>query len=229
MAMLTYLLSRRPLARVLLKPVLRLHSLFYKLSGDMAVAASPAGQHPKHGILKYKEWFLDHIREDWTVVDIGCNTGAVPYLLAQKARQVIGIEINGKLLREAREKRSRPNIQYIEADATKHELAGQQADCITLSNVLEHIEKRVDFLVKIVAQLHWRDSAEKRLLIRVPVIERDWISVFKKEMGVDYRLDPTHFTEYTVEQFRGEMRDAGIEILELERRFDEIYAVCRAR
>ena len=98
----------------------------------------------------------------------------------------------------------------------------------SLSNVLEHIENRIDFLRKLIRQIPWQDAANKRLLIRVPMIDRDWITVYKKELGIDYRLDSTHYTEYTYAQFEQELKDAGVQVLDQHVRFGEIYAVCKA-
>ncbi len=47
-------------------------------------------------------------------------------------------------------------------------------------------------------------------------------------MGVEYRLDPTHYVEYTLESFTKEMNEAGIRITNADIRFGEIYAVCEA-
>jgi len=41
-----------------------------------------------------EEWFLDNIESGWIVVDFGCNTGMLPFMLAEKAAFVYGIEIN---------------------------------------------------------------------------------------------------------------------------------------
>jgi hypothetical protein len=59
------------------------------------------------------------------------------------------------------------------------------------------------------------------------MIDRDWITLYKREIGIEYRLDPTHFTEYTFEQLKEELREADIEIISHHVRFGEIYAVCR--
>ena len=79
---------------------------------------------------------------------------------------------------------------------------------------------------KILEQINWKDQGKKTLLIRVPVFDRDWVTLFKKEFGVEWRLDRTHFTEYTDSQFHEEMEAAGIRVVSLERRFGELYAVC---
>jgi len=67
-----------------------------------------------------------------------------------------------------------------------------------LSNILEHIENRVKFLNKI-------KNLAPKILIRVPMINRDWITLYKKELGVEWRLDKTHYIEYTLESFEKEL------------------------
>ncbi|MEA3513764.1 MAG: class I SAM-dependent methyltransferase, partial [Campylobacterota bacterium] len=183
--------------------------------------------HPKHEIMKYKEWFLDNIQKDWVVLDVGCNTGMMPEVMSSKASFVYGIEINCKNIEEAKRERQRDNIEFICADATTYDYTPlKPIDCVTLSNVLEHIEYRVDFLKKLISQIKWKNK--KRLLIRVPMIDREWIAVYKKELGLEYRLDNTHYTEYTYEQLRDELSQASIKINSYNIKFGEIYAVCEA-
>ena len=46
----------------------------------------------------------------------------------------------------------------------------------------------------------------------------------KKELGVEWRLDPTHETEYTLETFAEEMSAANFRIDHLEVRWGEIWS-----
>jgi len=52
--------------------------------------------------------------------------------------------------------------------------------------------------------------------------------LYKKKLGLDYRLDPTHHIEYTLKQFEEELGQANIVPKKVEVRFGEIYAVCEA-
>jgi len=187
------------------------------------------GVHPKHRLMRYKEWFLENIEIDEVVLDVGCNTGMMPEVMSEKAAFVYGIEIEPKLLAEARSSRERDNIEFICADATTYDYSRcRPISCVTLSNVLEHIEHRVDFLKKLVGQVAWQDEANKRLLIRVPMIDRDWITLYKADLDLEYRLDPTHYTEYTFADFERELGQAGVGVASHHIRFGEIYAVCNA-
>ena len=95
-----------------------------------------------------------------------------------------------------------------------------------MSNVLEHIENRVDFLKRIIRQVNWAREEQKLFLFRIPLIDREWLVAYKKEMEVEYRLDPTHCIEYTLEQFKDELKQANITIKQVDIRFGEIYAAC---
>lgn len=84
-------------------------------------------------------------------------------------RLIYGIEIEEKHIVEAKKKRQKKNIEFICADATTYDYSSLKAiDC-----VLEHIEYRVEFLQKLIQQIKWNDK--KRLLIRVPMLDREWI------------------------------------------------------
>lgn len=217
-----------PFSKIFIRQILKLHNFCYEVSGGMAVQVEN-GVHPKHRIMHYKEWFVGNINESDVVLDVGCNTGMMPEVMSKKANFVYGIEIEPMLIKEAKNKRNNDNIEFICADATTYDYTQcRPVSCVTLSNVLEHIEYRVDFLKKLICQITWQDATNKKLLIRVPMVDRDWITVYKKELGVDYRLDPTHYTEYTYDQFEYELAQSGVSILCSRVRFGEIYAVCKA-
>jgi hypothetical protein len=61
----------------------------------------------------------------------------------------------------------------------------------------------------------------------VPMIDRDWLALFKKEKGVEYRLDKTHFTEYTIESFEEEIKEADLKIESYSVQFGEIWAIIK--
>jgi len=95
---------------------------------------------------------------------------------------------------------------------------------VTLSNVLEHIDSREFFLKKILSQVNW--AGNPLILIRVPMIDRDWMPTYLKELGLDYRLDVTHYTEYTLRSFYEELNRCGIEVTSHQIQWGEIYAIC---
>jgi hypothetical protein len=96
-------------------------------------------------------------------------------------------------------------------------------DVVVLSNVLEHLHGRPEFLKKV-----QKLTQAKRFFIRVPLFERDWRVPLKKELGVEWRLDPDHKTEYTLYSFANDVKDAGLQIEHLEVRWGEIWSELQA-
>ncbi len=201
----------------LLKLALRFSNFLYKVISHLAIKRE--GLHPKHRLIGYHVFFTSNVSNTDTVLDIGCGNGALAHDVASKAKSVTGIDIEEKNIEKAKRKYNLPNIRYIAGDATK-DLGDEKFDVIILSNVLEHIEYRVEFMKSI-------KGIAKKYLMRVPMYDRDWIPLYKKELGIEWRLDLTHFTEYTEAQFRKEMSDAGYSVDSLSVQFGEIWSVVR--
>lgn len=207
-----------PMQKMFVRLALLLHNFSYKLASKLAIQAED-GLHPKHRLMNYHQFFLDHISSTDRVLDIGCGNGALAYDLAGKAAHVVGIDLNEKNQAAWMGRFARANLEYRVADATTFS-PEERFDVVVLSNVLEHIEYRVDFLKRIA-------PLAPTLLIRVPMLDRDWITSYKKELGLEYRLDITHFTEYTLENFTEELHDAGLVIQSQSIQFGEIWAVVK--
>ena len=207
--------------------VLKLHNVSYKLSAVFSTILND-GVHPKHDIINYEQWFTDNVEKTDIVLDIGCNTGLMVDQLSEKVKYVYGIEINENHFNEAQLKIQKSNVEFICFDATMYGYEScREISVVTLSNVLEHIENRTDFLKKIIKQIPWNKKYQKKILIRVPMVDRDWITLYKKQIGIEYRLDRTHFTEYTYLKFKDELTASNIEIINYHVRFGELYAVCK--
>ena len=215
-------------AKLLRNVTLKIHNLSYKLSAIFSTILND-GKHPKHDIIQYEKWFSHHVEKHDIVLDIGSNTGLMVDFLSKKVEYVYGIEINENLCSEAQLLIQKPNVEFICFDATIYDYSKcRNITVVTLSNVLEHIEVRVEFLKKIIKKIPWKNESYKKILIRVPMVDRDWITVYKKQIGVEYRLDKTHYTEYTYLQFKDELSKSNIEIISYDVKFGELYAVCRA-
>lgn len=222
---LVYLLKKKRIAQLLLNPLLKLDNLLYKVISQLSVVIEN-GKHPKHNILKYYTWFQAQVNKDSVVLDIGCNTGSLLNNIASGIKKGVGIEILPNYVMIAKAQCKHTNLEFIHADATEYDFNKlANFNVITLSNVLEHIDKRVAFLKKIISALNGKSC---KVLIRVPLITRDWLPSYKKQRGVDYRLDDTHFIEYTEEEIKEELSTAGLEVKAARVKFGEIYLVCSA-
>ena len=81
-----------------------------------------------------------------SVLDIGCATGMLTgYLKNHGFAEVTGIDLNEKLIEQARENM---DAEFIHGDALELLQSGRQFDIIFMLNVLEHIER--DLLVEFI-------------------------------------------------------------------------------
>lgn len=204
-----------------LKFLFSLDSYLYELAGQMSVAYDN-GIHTKHRHTRYHDFFVNRIAQGETILDVGCGIGALAFDIASKSGAIVtGIDINDNNIRIARSRFAHENVKFIHGDALET-VFDARFDAIVLSNVLEHIECRVKFLREIM------DSVRPdRILLRVPLFERDWRVPLKKELGLDYRLDSTHYIEYTHDEFASEIEEAGLKFSHYESRWGEIWAEAR--
>ncbi len=175
------------------------------------------GIHPKHYLMKYHDFFVTNVRKSDIVLDVGCGNGLLAFDVSQKAKYVLGVDIVEDNIKKAKANFRKDNLEFLVQDITR--MTSPQYDVVIMSNVLEHIKNRSKALKKV------RRLAPK-LLVRVPLITRGWLPLYLKETGFDYRLDPTHETEYFEEEIMKELQSAGFKISKSYVKFGEFYAIC---
>jgi len=187
---------------------------------DLLAVELDHGIHAKHRLMQYHDFFVERVRAGETVLDVGCGKGELAHDLAVRAKaHVTGVDVNSTSIAFARGRFQQRKLSFVEADIYAWD-PPRQYDVVVISNVLEHLVERPTILRRIVAA-----AAPKRLLIRVPSAERDWTVPLREELGLPHFSDPTHETEYTVEQLEEELALAGLRIQELVQRWGELWAV----
>jgi len=202
---------------LMIRTYLQLSDVFLSLS-NLLITRQHGGVHPKHDIMQYEQFFLRFIEPHMTVLDVGSNRGTVTAKLARSAQWVTGIEIDEGLVSFARKHNAGPNVDYIHGDVTQF-FPSRHYDVCVLSNVLEHIEDRVGLLRAI------RNVATS-ILIRVPALDRDWWPIYRRQLGIEWRSDATHYIEHSEEELCAELSAAGWSVDLLERRWGEFYVKC---
>lgn len=179
--------------------------------------------HPKHRLMRYHDFFVDRIAAGSRVLDIGCGYGAVARSIATRVLNstVVGVELDQGRLRQARAGDVPANLSFVEADARRNLPPGPW-NVVVLSNILEHIEDRVDFLRDIL-----RQAAPQKILIRVPLFERDWKLPLRKELGIGYFSDAEHFIEHRPDELHNELLTAGLKPIETITLWGEIWTECQ--
>ena len=201
-----------------LRFLFRLDVYLYPLQGQKAIEYD-GGIHTKHRHMRYHDFFVSRIRAGERVLDIGCGNGAVAYDIAEKAKAwVVGIDTSAENITLARQRPAHGRVKYLMGDALQIQPDGP-FDVVVLSNILEHVPNRPVFLQRLQQVVK-----PSRILVRVPLFERDWRVPLKQELGVEWRLDSSHETEYTVESFVEELAAGGLKIIHQEVRWGEIWA-----
>ena len=214
--------ARRP-ARPALLELLELERV---ISGQIDLAALQYGDgvHVKHRLMRYHDFFVTRIKPGERVLDVGCGYGAVAHSIAERAgARVTGIDLSAANVAQARASFSTAGLAFVHGEAPR-DLKDEHFDVIVLSNVLEHVKERRDFLAALCAK-----ATPSRLLIRVPMFDREWRVPLRQELGLFHFSDPTHHIEYTRESFEDEMSGAGLEIVHLQVNWGEIWAEVRPR
>ena len=180
------------------------------------------GEHPKHYLTMYHQFFINNVFDGESVIDIGCGYGSVSRSIARAKpnSKILGIDNDKIRLQQALDSDNPTNLSFIYGDIIQHQFK-ENWDVVVLSNVLEHIENRIKFLLFVNS-----NTKAKRFLIRIPCYERDWQVPLRDNFGVNYFTDSDHKIEHKLYEFRDEIKQARLEITEVITSWGEIWAVC---
>jgi ubiquinone/menaquinone biosynthesis C-methylase UbiE len=180
------------------------------------------GEHPKHYLISYHEFFIDNIIDGETVLDVGCGYGALSRSIANSKQKsiVIGLDYDESRLSQAVNSKNPKNLRFIMGDATQLTIE-ESFNVVVLSNVLEHIKDRIGFLRELQSL-----TKAKKYLIRVPCYERDWQVPLRSKLGVNYFNDDDHKIEHKLEEFIYEVKQSGLIPKGITTNWGEIWANC---
>jgi SAM-dependent methyltransferase len=191
---------------------------------DRAAIAYDGGVHVKHRLTGYHDFFVDRVRPGERVLDLGSGKGELAHDLVTRAgATVLGVDNDPGHLSFARSRFPHERLDFRDGDVLER-LPDGHFDVVVLSNVLEHLGPRVEFLRRVLSS-----ATPNRLLLRVPVSARDWTVPLRREVGLPSFWDPDHEIEYDPEGFRAELAEAGLEVTELILTWGEIWAVAEPR
>jgi 2-polyprenyl-3-methyl-5-hydroxy-6-metoxy-1,4-benzoquinol methylase len=200
--------------------MLELDNFVYDRSGRESVRYG-GGLHTKHRHIDYHEFFVNNISNGDSVLDIGCGIGVVTKAIALKHHKskVLGVDIRKKnILTAKRLCKNMINVSFVNGDIWL--LPIESVNVVVMSNVLEHLTDRVKFLRSVKSKTKF-----DKMLLRVPIFERDWRVPLKKELGVTYMLDSTHIVEPTQDSWKNEIEHAGLRINMSKVCWGELWAV----
>ncbi|MCG8411302.1 MAG: alpha/beta fold hydrolase [Bacteroidales bacterium] len=108
----------------------------------------------KRTIQKYGAFFIPHLKEDMTLLDIGCGTGKMTYELAQyiPKGKITGIDISEKQIESANsriKKNKARNINFKTGNVLNLEYSDETFDVVWCHTLLMHLKEPVEALKEI--------------------------------------------------------------------------------
>ncbi|MDP8254258.1 MAG: glycosyltransferase [Candidatus Alcyoniella australis] len=167
--------------------------------------------HPKHLLPESADhhWYLEHLKADLLVLDLGCDRGGHARRAARVARAVVGIEREQAALLAARQA---GEADYLRADLELPlPFRSDAFDCVLALDVIEHLDGRDEFLAEARRVLRERGL----LLLSAPNSRTAWKRALARA-GLSPLADPTHRIEYAERELRAVCERAGFEVLRVE-------------
>ena len=103
----------------------------------------------------YEEWaeYVTGILQEYgitdgLVLDLGCGTGSMTELLAEKGYDMIGVDLSADMLEIAMDKRSKKglDILYLQQDMREFELYGTVRAIVCVCDSINYLESEEDLL-----------------------------------------------------------------------------------
>jgi len=156
-----------------------------------------------------------YIDDNRRIIDIGCGTGGFAMKLAPRSREVVGVDISDKQVRQARHRQERSgytNIRFEHTDATRlDKFAPEAFDYATMVFVIHEIdqEKRIELLRQ-------AGRISRKIVIldyHVPLARNFWGMNIRI---IEYFTSKTHFSNFIDFRRRGGInplaKEAGLDV-----------------
>jgi hypothetical protein len=195
-----------------LKWFLNLEWVFNRLSNETANKIYSPAEHP--GRVAFRKFILDSIKETDTVLDLGCNRGDRSSIVAEKAKEVIGIDFDEPVIARARALYERENLKFYNGEALKFMQENKRSfDVLILSHILEHLDEPKNFLTDF-------KNYFKRIYIEVPDFDWTYLNHYRRDFNVSLIYsDQDHISEFDRDELKSLLHECNIEIIKEEFKF----------
>jgi 2-polyprenyl-3-methyl-5-hydroxy-6-metoxy-1,4-benzoquinol methylase len=194
------------------KLFLNLEWIFDRLSHEMSFKLYSTDNHPARQYSK--KFILENIQETDTVLDLGSNLGDISFFIAEKAKEVVGIDHNAKAIELSKQRHKRPNLEFHNGEAREFlNSNAKQFDVLILSHVLEHLDNPKDFLMDF-------KGFFKKIYIEVPDFDKYYLNHYRKDhkLSLIYS-DKDHVSEFDREELKALLNECNIQIVKEEYRY----------
>ena len=185
--------------------------------------------------IPYEEWgeyvhelLKERGVEDGLVVDLGCGTGSLTELLAQRGYDMIGVDLSMDMLQIAMEKKaeSELDILYLMQDMRELELFGTVRAAVSVCDSMNYITDEEDLLevfrlvnnyldpgAPFIFDMNTMYKYETQLADNVIAESREESAFIWENEGTYERFQETHFQKaYPVDLVCGLLEEAGLQV-----------------
>lgn len=179
--------------------LLGVEKLFWRLAYE-AAGASYGDDFQNHALALRPETLASWLPEDARVLDFGCGHGRAARVIAPMVREFVGVDVEARKIQLARAQNTSTNARFDVGDA-RDKLA-ERFDVVVLLHVIEHIEDPVRLLAQI-------RRIAPRVVVEVPLFDRDPLNAVRLDVGADFSSDADHLREYTEALLARQLEQAG--------------------
>lgn len=188
---------------------LNLEWIFDRLAHEMSFKVYSPEMHPVR--TKSKDFILQKISSESVVLDLGCNLGDIAFIIAEKAKEVVGIDYNSTAIAEANRVYKRENLAFIYGEALEYlERREKKFDTLILSHILEHLDNPGEFLFKFKDYFEW-------IYIELPDFDKYYLNQYRVDQKLELVYsDSDHVTEFDRYELMELLEKCQIEIVRSE-------------
>ena len=193
--------------RAKLKLFLNMEWMFDRLSKEMSFKNYTLDTHP--GWAFRRHFFQKHIDANFTVLDLGCATGALTNMIAEKAKKVIGIDHNKLDIEKAKATYTKNNLEFYPGDALAFLSNNKEHfDVLILAHILEHLDNPKEFIYAFKNYFRF-------IYIELPDFDSSLLNHFRKDLDMQLvYTDDDHVTEFDRYELADLLAACHIEIVE---------------
>jgi len=192
-----------------LKLFLNLEWAFERFAHEASFKVFTASEHP---LRVFSKTFIERlIQPSYSILDLGCKGGEISFMLATKAKNVVGIDYDAVAITSAKRNYQKDNLVFLHGEAFEFLKNNKQRfDVLVLSHVLEHLDQPKEFLNQFKSFFDF-------IYIELPDFDRTYLNQYRQMLGM--RLiysDDDHVAEFDRWELRGLLEQCGIKIMESE-------------
>jgi SAM-dependent methyltransferase len=171
-----------------------------ELTGERTLPDVPEENYWYRRHLAVYRWIAERC-EGLRVVDMACGEGYGAAVIAERAREVIGVDANPDAHEHARRKYTRPGLSFERALVEQFD-RGAPFDAIVFLQTVEHVEQPQPLLERFASLL----APAGRLYVSTPN------RLTLAPPGASRSDNPWHVREYTVQEFRALLEPCFAEV-----------------